>query len=79
MEWQPIIGILPPLSEADWSLLFDKYQTSPEYHKMNMGMTLKEFKGIFWLEYIHRVWGRLLSWSHLIDSAVDVIYLCVPS
>lgn len=61
VEWQPIMGILPPLSEVDWNLLFQKYQTSPEYSKINMGMTLVEFKEIFWLEYIHRVWGRLLG------------------
>ena len=61
VEWQPIMGIFPPLNEFDWSFLFQKYQTSPEYNKINAGMTLAEFKNIFWLEYIHRVWGRLLG------------------
>lgn len=61
VEWQPILGILPPLSQLDWMELFQKYQTSPEYQKINLGMTLAEFKNIFWLEYIHRVWGRLLG------------------
>lgn len=61
VEWQPIMGILPPLSEVDWNLLFQKYQTSPEFQKINSGMTLVDFKKIFWLEYIHRVWGRLLG------------------
>lgn len=61
VEWQPIMGILPPLNEADWHLLFNKYQASPEYQKINLGMPLQEFKNIFWLEYIHRVWGRVLG------------------
>jgi len=61
VEWQPLIGALPPLSEAHWQELFDKYRQFPEYQKVNAGMTLAEFKGIFWLEYIHRLWGRLIG------------------
>jgi cytochrome c oxidase assembly protein subunit 15 len=61
VEWEPIVGIVPPLSEADWQAFFAKYQLTPEYLKVNAGMTLAEFKGIFWLEYIHRVWGRLIG------------------
>jgi cytochrome c oxidase assembly protein subunit 15 len=58
-EWQPIVGTLPPLTSADWQALFLKYQQTPEYQKVNAGMSLDGFKGIFWLEYFHRLLGRL--------------------
>lgn len=60
-EWKPISGIIPPLSEAQWQAEFDLYQRIPEYQQINRGMTLEEFKGIFWWEFIHRVWGRLIG------------------
>lgn len=59
VEWQPLVGTLPPLTEADWTELLQKYQDTPEYQKVNQGMTLEQFKGIFWLEYYHRLLGRL--------------------
>lgn len=65
VEWQPFQGILPPLTEQDWSILFSQYQTSPEYHKINVGISLSEFQQIFWLEYIHRLWGRLIGFYFL--------------
>ncbi|KIL98301.1 Heme A synthase cytochrome oxidase biogenesis protein Cox15-CtaA [Paramagnetospirillum magnetotacticum MS-1] len=61
VEWEPIRGIIPPLGDSDWQLFFEKYKQSPEYIKVNAGMSLAEFRGIFWLEYIHRVWGRLIG------------------
>jgi len=61
VEWKPLIGAIPPLSEADWQALFAKYQTSPQYHQVNRSMTVDEFKTIFWWEYIHRLWGRLIG------------------
>ena len=61
VEWQPIVGTLPPLTSADWQELFLKYQQTPEYQKVNPGMTLDGFKGIFWLEYFHRLLGRLIG------------------
>jgi cytochrome c oxidase assembly protein subunit 15 len=60
-EWKPISGIIPPLSEAEWQAEFELYQRIPEYQEINRGMTLEEFKGIFWWEFIHRVWGRLIG------------------
>lgn len=60
-EWQPIVGTLPPLSEADWQAAFAKYQATPEYKLVNHGMGLAEFKGIFWWEYFHRLLGRLIG------------------
>ena len=61
VEWQPLTGAIPPMSEADWQTLFAKYRQSPEFNQVNFAMTLAEFKGIFWLEYLHRLWGRLIG------------------
>jgi cytochrome c oxidase assembly protein subunit 15 len=61
VEWQPIVGALPPLSSADWEDLFRKYQQTPEFRTVNPGMDLDGFKGIFWLEYLHRLLGRLIG------------------
>ncbi|MBN9413162.1 MAG: COX15/CtaA family protein [Candidatus Paracaedimonas acanthamoebae] len=61
VEWQLFQGIFPPLTQHDWMALFSQYQASPEYQKINFGMGLIEFKQIFWLEYIHRLWGRLIG------------------
>jgi cytochrome c oxidase assembly protein subunit 15 len=58
VEWQPLIGALPPLSEAAWQELFAKYQQTPEYRLVNHAMTLEGFKGIFWWEYLHRLLAR---------------------
>lgn len=60
VEWNPH-HLLPPLTEAEWRDAFAKYRTSPEYRHVNAGMDLDGFKGIFWLEYIHRLWGRLIG------------------
>ncbi len=61
VDWKPLMGIIPPLSEADWQAMFYKYQQFPEYQKINMGMSLEEFKPIFMYEYLHRVLGRLIG------------------
>jgi cytochrome c oxidase assembly protein subunit 15 len=61
VEWQPVIGILPPLHESQWLELFAKYQQTPEYKQVNFGMSLDAFKGIFWWEYVHRLLGRGLG------------------
>lgn len=61
VEWKPITGTLPPLSLEAWQEEFAKYQQSPEYQQINRGMSLEQFQGIFWLEYIHRLWGRLIG------------------
>jgi cytochrome c oxidase assembly protein subunit 15 len=60
-EWRPVSGIMPPLSAADWEREFTLYQRIPEYQQLNRGMTMEEFKSIFWWEYIHRLWGRLIG------------------
>mgnify|MGYP001204739340 FL=1 len=61
VEWRPLMGIVPPLSEVEWQAVFDKYRQYPEYRLVNQGMTLHEFKVIFMYEYLHRVLGRLIG------------------
>jgi cytochrome c oxidase assembly protein subunit 15 len=61
MEWAPLTGALPPLSQAEWERVFELYKQIPEYQQENAGMSLAEFKTIFWWEYIHRLWGRLIG------------------
>lgn len=60
-EWKPILGAIPPLNEADWLSVFEKYKQIPEYHIVNKGMSLDEFKFIFWWEWSHRFLGRLIG------------------
>lgn len=61
VEWKPLVGVIPPLSEQAWLDTFAKYQQFPEYQKINLGMTLDSFKSIFMFEYLHRVLGRLIG------------------
>jgi cytochrome c oxidase assembly protein subunit 15 len=61
VEWRPIMGIVPPIGEAAWQEVFDKYRQFPEYQKINRGMDLGAFKVIFMYEYLHRVLGRLIG------------------
>ncbi len=58
VEWEPIMGVLPPLSDAEWQETFAKYQQYPEFKLKNSHMDVEGFKGIFWLEYLHRLLGR---------------------
>ena len=60
-EWKPILGAIPPLSEADWLAAFEKYKMIPEYHLVNKGMALEDFKFIFWWEWSHRFLGRMIG------------------
>ena len=66
VEWQPIVGTLPPLSPAEWDETFQKYQLTPEYRQVNRGMSLEAFKRIFWWEYAHRLLGRLIGFVFLL-------------
>jgi cytochrome c oxidase assembly protein subunit 15 len=61
VEWRPITGWLPPLSHGAWEEAFAAYRAFPEYQKLNAGMTLAQFQDIYWLEYVHRLWGRLIG------------------
>lgn len=60
-EWKPVSGIVPPLTAAAWDEAFRQYRQIPEYQRLNQGMTLGEFKRIFFWEYIHRLWARLVG------------------
>ena len=60
-EWAPITGAKPPASEAEWAIAFEKYKAIPEYQLQNKGMSLSEFKGIFWWEWGHRQLGRVIG------------------
>lgn len=73
VEWQPLVGTIPPLSEADWNELFSKYQATPEYQKVNLGMDLEGFKEIFWLEYLHRLLGRAIGVAFMLPFAYFLI------
>lgn len=66
VEWQPVVGTLPPLTDAQWEEALAKYRETPEYQKVNQGMSLDEFKGIFWVEYFHRLLGRIIGFAFLI-------------
>lgn len=61
VEWKPISGAVPPMTEVDWQQEFKTYQSSPQFQKVNQHMTLAEFKNIFWWEWVHRQWGRLIG------------------
>src|SRR5580765_7076513 len=58
-EWNVVSGTLPPLNTNEWNIEFEKYKQSSQYHLLNEGMQLGDFKKIFWWEYIHRLWARL--------------------
>jgi len=66
VEWQPLVGALPPLSHADWEALFARYRETPEFRLVNFQMTLQGFKGIFWWEYFHRLLGRTIGFVFLL-------------
>lgn len=65
-EWKPVSGVVPPLTAAHWQSEFDKYKATPEYHHVNRGMSLDEFKNIYWWEFIHRIFARLVGVVFLI-------------
>ena len=60
-EWRPVVGVLPPLSEAEWKRLFALYQETPEFRIHNSWMLLEDFRTIFWWEWVHRLWGHLIA------------------
>jgi cytochrome c oxidase assembly protein subunit 15 len=66
VEWKPVTGSLPPLGEAAWSQAFDAYKAIPQYRQMNAGMSLDEFKTIFWWEWSHRLLGRVIGAAYLL-------------
>lgn len=69
VTWEPIIGARPPLNEAEWQFRFDQYRATPEYQQLRRGMSLEEFKFIFFWEYLHRLLGRLLGVAFAVPLA----------
>jgi heme a synthase len=73
VEWKPLLGAIPPLTEQDWLVTFAKYQQFPEYQKINRDMSLEGFKAIFMYEYLHRLLGRLIG----VLFALPLLYFAV--
>ncbi len=65
-EWRPVTGTLPPLSAQEWDSEFEKYKQIPQYQQVNRGMSLDEFKTIFWWEWVHRLLGRIIGFVFLL-------------
>lgn len=73
VEWKPISGALPPLSQADWQAEFDAYKQIPEYQMQNRGMSLSDFQYIFWWEWAHRFLGRLIGVAFAVPFLVFLV------
>jgi len=78
VEWNPVTGFIPPFTETDWQQLFDSYRQYPEFLHINRNMDLEGFKGIFWLEFIHRVLGRLIGLAFLLPFLFFLIRGMIP-
>lgn len=80
VDWAPIMGVVPPLSEAGWQQVFDAYRAFPEYQELRQGMSLGEFKFIFFWEYLHRLVARTIGVVFLVPFVVFVVrgYLSRP-
>lgn len=78
-KWEIVTGALPPLSEAKWNSEFDLYKATPQYHKLNHGMSLREFKFIYFWEYFHRLWARLMGFVFAIPFAIFLFRKNLPA
>lgn len=78
VEWRPVTGWLPPLSIEGWEREFDAYRAFPEYQKINRGMSLAEFKQIYWFEYAHRLLGRIIGLAFALPFLVFLVRRAVP-
>jgi cytochrome c oxidase assembly protein subunit 15 len=78
VEWRPLMGAIPPLNEMEWGRVFQKYQSFPEFQKINFTMNLSEFKQIFFWEYFHRLWGRLIGLVFFIPFVVFSFKKMIP-
>lgn len=66
VEWQPVIGVVPPLNHGEWQTAFNEYQKIPQYSRLNEGMSLNQFKNIYWWEWSHRLLGRVIGLAFLL-------------
>lgn len=78
-DWKPVTGFLPPLSHEAWQDEFERYQASPEFQKVNSHMDIGDFKGIFWLEFLHRLLGRLIGLAFLVPFLYFAIRRYIPA
>ena len=78
VEWNVFSGIFPPLLNSEWIELFEKYKQFPEYKLINKNISLDDFKFIFWMEYIHRIWGRLIFLIFLIPLIIFLKKKYIP-
>lgn len=72
-EWNVVMGSVPPLNDADWQTEFVKYQQSPEFKNKNMDFTVNDFKQIYWWEWIHRQWGRIIGMVFFIPFVIFLL------
>ncbi len=72
-EWKPVVGIIPPLNEADWHIAFEKYKQIAQFKLLNPRFTIQEFKFIFFWEWMHRLWARLIALAFLIPFVIFLI------
>ena len=77
-EWKPITGAIPPLNEAQWMAEFQKYQQIPEYKELNQGMSLQDFKFIFFWEWVHRLLGRLIGMAFALPLIWFAVRRTIP-
>ena len=78
VDWRPLMGIFPPVGQAAWEEVFAAYKQYPEYQKINVGMTLDDFKQIFWFEYGHRILGRLIGLVFALPFLYFLIKRMIP-
>ncbi|OQO11162.1 hypothetical protein B0A48_05418 [Cryoendolithus antarcticus] len=69
VEWRPVTGSFPPLNDEDWEREFSLYKLSPEFKMLNSRMGLEEYKQIYWMEWGHRLWGRVVGITFLLPTA----------
>src|SRR3990172_5359487 len=78
-EWKPVVGAIPPLSETAGQKEFDSYRLTPEYLKVNAGMDLAGFQRVYFMEWFHRLWGRLIFFAALLPLLYFLFRRRIPS
>ena len=78
VEWRPLFGWLPPLDDQEWKRVFNLYKRSPEFISLNSWMNLSAFKEIFWWEYIHRLWGRMIGLVFFVPLVFFLVCRKIP-
>ena len=79
VHWRPFTGWLPPIGDKEWAAMFDAYRSSPEFRQLNFWMTIDDFRQIFWLEYLHRLLGRLIGIVYLLPFLWFVVRYRLPA